>query len=526
MPPVQHVNLSRADLVAWALKLEKGTTLTDTGALSVRSFKYTGRVPKAKRVVDTDGVRADVDWGNVNIKLTKASFALVRERALKYLDTRDQLFVVNCYAGHDPNYRLKVRVITTRAYHAMFMSNMLVEPTAEELANFGEPDFTIYNAGECKADPSIPGVTSDACVAVNFETHEQVILGTQYAGEMKKGILTVMMYLLPKQGHLCMHASANEGESGDVSVFFGLSGTGKTTLSADPHRRLIGDDEHVWTDKGVFNVEGGCYAKAVGLALETEPDIFKAIKFGALAENCVLNPKTKAIEYNDTSITENTRVAYPLNHIEGAKLPATAGHPVNVIFLTNDAYGCLPPVSLLTHAQAMFWFVTGYTAKVPGTETGVTEPIPTFSPCFGGPFLVFHPTFYGKQLAELLEKHNARCWLVNTGWSAGSYGKGGGKRMKLSITRAIIDAIHDGSLVNEEFETVPGWGLRIPRACKNVAPKVLNPYNAWDNKQAFVATIDKLAIMFQKNFKKFSNKASPAMLDAIPKAYVVGGSKL
>jgi len=524
MAPIQHVNLSRPKLVDWALKLEKGTVLTDKGALAVSSFKYTGRVPKAKRVVDTDDVRADVDWGKVNIKLSEDSFMKVRERALKFLESRDHLFIVNCFAGADPRYRMKIRIITTRPYHAMFMMNMLIEPTPEELANFGKPDFVIYNAGETSADQSIPGVDSDACVALNFKRREQVILGTQYAGEMKKGVLTVMMYVLPKQGHLCMHASANEGEQGDVSVFFGLSGTGKTTLSADPKRKLIGDDEHVWTDKGVFNIEGGCYAKAVGLKLETEPDIFKAIRFGAVAENCVLKTDG-SIDYDDISITENTRVSYPLSYIKGSKIPSVAGHVKNVIFLTNDAYGVLPPVSLLTHGQAMFWFITGYTAKVPGTEAGVKEPVPTFSSCFGGPFLVLHPTYYGKQLAEKLQKHNARCWLVNTGYSGGAFGKGG-SRMKLKITRALIDGIHDGTLEKQDYETVPGWGLRIPKRCPNVPSEVLNPIKTWKNKEEFVKTIDKVALMFKNNFQKFASQATPEMLAAVPGPYRASTSKL
>lgn len=525
--PTQHVNLSRFELTQWALKLEKDTKLTDLGALSVTSYKHKGRVPLAKRIVDTPGVHADVDWGKINIPMTSASFQLVKKQALAYLETKEHHFIVDAFVGHDPRFRIKARIISTRPYHALFMANMLIEPTAEELANFGEPDFTIYNAGEIQADASIEGVNKQlkACVALNFETKEQVILGTQYAGEMKKGILTLMMYILPKAGHLCMHASANEGyKKKDVTVFFGLSGTGKTTLSADPHRALIGDDEHVWTDKGVYNIEGGCYAKAIGLAIETEPDITRAVRFGAVAENCVLK-KDNSIDFNDISQTENTRVAYPLSYIPGAKIPAVAGHPKNIVFLTNDAYGVLPPVSLLNPGQAMFWFVTGYTAKVAGTEVGVKDPEPTFSSCFGGPFLVFHPTYYGQLLKAQMEKHSARCWLVNTGWSGGKYGVG--KRMKLSITRAILDGIHDDSLAHGEFDTVGGWGLRIPKKCKNVPSHVLNPINTWQDKAEFVKTINKLGGMFRDNFKKFEKKATPDMLAAMPQIYVPSkGSKL
>jgi phosphoenolpyruvate carboxykinase (ATP) len=518
------VNADVLTLTAAALHEEMDSTLTDTGALSVNSYLKKGRSPKDKRVVDTDDVVGDVNWGAVNIKLSEDSFQQVRARALKYLERQPKLYVTNAFAGHDPRFQLKIRIVTTRPYHALFMKNMLIEPTPEELANFGEPDFTIYNAGACPADRTVKGVTSETVVAINFKAREQVILGTQYAGEMKKGVLTIMMYLMPKKGHLTMHASANEGKSGDVTVFFGLSGTGKTTLSADPARKLIGDDEHVWTDKGVFNIEGGCYAKAVGLSEATEPEIYHAIRFGAVAENCILDPKTKKINYNDISLTENTRVAYPLSFIPGAKLPAVGGHPKNIIFLTNDAFGVMPPVSLLTPGQAKFWFVTGYTAKVPGTEEGVREPSPTFSACFGGPFLVLHPTKYGEILAELMAKHNARCWLVNTGWSGGKFGQG--KRMKLSITRRIIDAIHDGTLEKEKFQTVPGWGLRIPTKCAGVPDAVLNPIQSWSDKAEFVKTIDHVAALFRKNFDQYKAHASRDMLEAMPGPYAAAASKL
>jgi phosphoenolpyruvate carboxykinase (ATP) len=522
--PKYHVNLSRKDLSEAAVKVEFDTVLTDKGALSVRSYVKTGRSPSDKRIVDTSDVHDDVDWGKVNMPLSEASFQKVKTRAVKYLESCPDLYVVNCFAGHDPTFQLKVRVITTRPYHALFMTNMLIEPTPEQLANFGEPDYTIYNAGEMCADKSVEGVHSETCVALNFKTHEQVILGTQYAGEMKKGILTVMMYLETKRNHLCMHASANESAKGDVTVFFGLSGTGKTTLSADPKRALIGDDEHVWTRDGIFNVEGGCYAKAIGLTEETEPDIYRAIRFGSVAENCILD-KNNAIQYNDTTITENTRVAYPLSYIPQAKLPAVASHPTNIVFLTNDAYGVMPPVSLLTPGQAKFWFITGYTAKVAGTEVGMGKsPTPTFSACFGGPFLVMHPTAYGELLAEKLAKHNAKCWLINTGWSGGAYGSG--KRMSLKITRALIDGIHDGSLAKGDFETVPGWGLKIPKSCGNIDPAVLNPYKAWPDKAAFINTIDNLAGMFRKNFKKYEAQASSDVIAAIPQAYRASASKL
>jgi phosphoenolpyruvate carboxykinase (ATP) len=522
--PITHRNLSPKELTEWAVKLEFDTTVTDRGALSVNSYHKKGRSPNDKRIVASDSVKNDVDWGKVNIPLTEDAFQRLKARATRFLDQQERLFVVDCFAGHDPTHRLKVRIITTRAYHALFMTNMLIQPTKQELANFGEPDYTIYNAGELCADRTIPGVTSETCVALNFRTREQVILGTQYAGEMKKGILTVMMYVETKRGNLVMHASANEGKSGDVSVFFGLSGTGKTTLSADPARALIGDDEHVWTAHGIFNVEGGCYAKAIGLSESTEPEIFRAVREGAVAENCVLDPKTKAIDYDDITLTENTRVAYPLSYITGAKSPAVGGHPKNIIFLTNDAYGVMPPVAQLTPAQAQFWFVTGYTAKVGGTEVGVKEPQPTFSACFAGPFLVMHPTVYGDLLAQKMTEHNVKVWLVNTGWSGGKYGTG--KRMKLSITRAIINAINNGSLAEQEFETMPGWGLRIPKQCPGVAGSVLNPINTWSNKQEYIATIDDLAAKFRKNFEKYAKKATPDVRAAAPQPYRAAAAKL
>lgn len=513
-------NLSAPELVAWAVKVEKDTILSDRGALCVLSYLKTGRSPNDKRVVKTSDVEKDVDWGKVNIPLSEASFQKNKARALEFLNAQPRLFVQDLFAGHDPRYQIKVRVLTTRPYHALFMRNMLIVPTAEQLASFGEPDYTIYNAGECWADTSVEGNTSKTSVSINFKTREQVILGTQYAGEMKKGILTIMFYLMPKQGHLTMHASANEGKDGDVSVFFGLSGTGKTTLSADPHRALIGDDEHVWTDKGVFNLEGGCYAKAIGLNPKTEYDIWNAVRFGAVAENCVLKPGSKELDFYDESICKNTRVAYPLNFIENAKTVAVSGHPKNIIFLTNDAFGVMPPVSKLSRGAAMFWFVTGYTANVAGVEAGSgNDPKPTFSPCFGGPFLVLHPTFYGKQLAEKMEKHNTNIWLVNTGYAGGAYGKGG-KRMPLKITRALLDLIHDGTLEKAEFEEYPGWGIQIPKSVghKDVPDVILNPKKMWNDQKAYVATLNKLAGMFQDNFQaRFADKADATMKAAVPK---------
>jgi len=517
MPPKYYTDLSSPELVKLAMVMERDSTLSARGALMVRSYEKMGRSPADKRVVDTPDVSKNVDWGDVNIKLSEDSFQKVKARAIEFLNKQDTLFVVNAFAGHDPRYQLKIRVVTTRPYHALFMRNMLIVPTAEQLKTFGEPDYTIYNAGECWADPTVPGVKSKTCVAVNFRSREQVILGTQYAGEMKKGVLTIMFELMPRQGHLTMHASANVGKKGDVTVFFGLSGTGKTTLSADPHRALIGDDEHVWTDTGVFNIEGGCYAKAIGLNPKTEFDIWNAVRFGAVAENCVQLPN-KEIDFDDESICKNTRVAYPLNYIDGALTKAVAGHPTNIVFLTNDAFGVMPPVAQLTPEQAMFWFVTGYTAKVPGIEADGSMKVPgaTFSPCFGGPFLVRHPTFYGEQLAAKMRQHNARVWLVNTGYAGGRVDRGA-KRMPLRVTRAVLDGIHSGALANCEFETLPGWGLRIPKAIPGVPQALVSPVNSWSDKALFFETTNMVIDLFRKNFeKKFAAAASQEMRSAVP----------
>jgi len=518
MGPILHRNLSSPELVQWALKLEKDSKLSARGALCVLSYAKTGRSPGDKRVVDTEDVRENVDWGKVNMKLSEESFAKVKKQATDFLNTREHLFIVDCFAGHDERYRIKVRVITTRPYHALFMRDMLIIPTAAELANFGEPDYTIYNAGESKADSSIAGVTSKTCVVLNFKTREEVILGTEYAGEMKKGILTVMFELMPRQNHLCMHASANVGKSGDVTVFFGLSGTGKTTLSADPHRNLIGDDEHVWTDRGVFNIEGGCYAKAIGLNPKTEKEIYEAVRFGAVAENCKLQEPSKEIDFYDESICKNTRVAYPLNHIPGALEKAVAGHPKNIIFLTNDAFGVMPPVAKLTPEQAMFWFIMGYTANVPGVEAGSTPVAkPIFSSCFGGPFLVRHATVYGEQLAVKMREHNANVWLLNTGFAGGRADRGA-KRMPLKVTRAVIDAIHDGSLAKESYDVYPGWGLHIPRRAGSVPAHLLDPRKAWKDVKEFNHTTKELVGMFQRSFQdRFAAKASDALKSAVPK---------
>jgi phosphoenolpyruvate carboxykinase (ATP) len=380
------------------------------------------------------------------------------------------------------------------------MRNLLIRPSALELEEFGEPDLVIYNAGDQRADKRIEGVTSTTSVTLNFERREIVILGTNYAGEMKKGVFTAMNYWMPQSGILSMHCSANQGPRGDTTLFFGLSGTGKTTLSSDPRRRLIGDDEHCWSERGIFNIEGGCYAKCLGLSQEQEPQIFQAIRFGAVLENVVHDPLTRIPDYKDRSLTENTRACYPIEHIDNALVPCIGGHPENIIFLTCDAFGVLPPVSRLTPSQATYHFLSGYTAKVAGTEVGVAEPQATFSACFGAAFLVLLPTRYAAFLADKIRVHKSHAWLVNTGWTGGPYGVG--SRIKLGYTRAIIDAIHDGSLLHAPAVQDGRWKLQIPSACPGVPSDLLQPRKCWPNPEAYDQAADKLAGLFQENYKK------------------------
>jgi phosphoenolpyruvate carboxykinase (ATP) len=508
-------NAPPALLYEQALRNEPGTAISSTGALIALSGEKTGRSPKDKRIVDEPGSRDNVWWGEVNIKLDEHVFMVNRERAIDYLNTRECLYVVDGFAGWDDRYRVKVRVVCSRAYHALFMWNMLIRPTADELASFGEPDYTIINAGAFSANRYTSGMTSKTSVALNFARKEFVILGTEYAGEMKKGVFTIMNYLMPLRGQLSMHCSANEGNDGKVSIFFGLSGTGKTTLSADPHRHLIGDDEHVWTDRGVFNIEGGCYAKAINLSAEQEPDIFRAIRFGSVLENVKYDRDSRAVDYADVSITENTRCAYPIEYIDNAKIPCLGPQPNNVIMLTCDAFGVLPPVAKLTPEQAMYHFISGYTAKVAGTEVGVKEPSPTFSACFGGPFLVWHPTKYAELLAAKLRETKAHTWLVNTGWTGGGHGVG--KRMSIKHTRSIIDAIHDGSLARAATADDPVFGFQVPTECAGVPAEILSPKSTWKDKAAYDATAKKLASFFVQNFKKYESQASDAIRAAGPR---------
>ena len=426
-----------------------------------------------------------------------------------------RLYVVDGFAGWDPVTQIKVRIICSRPYHTAFMYNMLIQPTPEDLASFGEPDFVVFNGGCTEADPSVEGIKTNTSVALNFVAAEFVILGTQYAGKMKKGIFTIMNYLMPKRGLLSMHCSANEGDSNDVSLFFGLSGTGKTTLSADPRQALIGDDEHYWSDDGTFNIEGGCYAKYIDLSEVQEPQIYRAIRFGTVLENIVLNEHTRVVDYSDSSLTENTRASYPIEFIPNAKIPCLGSHPKNILFLTCDAFGVLPPVSKLTLEQAMYHFMSGYTAKVAGTEVGGTKPEATFSACFESPFLVWHPAKYTELLAARMHKHQTDTWLVNTGWTGSAYGTG--ERMSLKFTRAIIDAIHDGSLSAAPTQVDTVFGFEVPTECSNIPAEILTPKNTWADKASFDDTADKLAQLFVNNFEKYTSHTDDATQAAAPK---------
>ena len=496
-----------------ALRNEEGSYITSTGALAVSSGAKTGRSPSDKRIVEAENLK-DIWWGKVNIGMSPHAFITCRERAIDYLNTREQLYVVDAFAGWDEKYRIKVRIITTRAYHALFMQNMLVLPTDEELSSF-LPEFVIYNAGCFPANRYTKGMSSSTCVALSFDRREMVVLGTEYAGEMKKGILTLMMYEMPRQRQLCLHSSATLGPKGDVTVFFGLSGTGKTTLSADPKRRLIGDDEHVWTNEGIFNVEGGCYAKAINLTRENEPEIFDAITFGAVLENVCFNATSRLVDYRDTSLTENTRAAYPLHYIPNALIPAKVdSHPQAVVLLCCDAFGVIPPVSILNPDQVEYYFVSGYTAKVAGTEQGINEPTATFSPCFAGPFLVHHPMVYAELLSSRLKEHSASAYLINTGWVGGAYGVG--KRCPLKYTRKIVDAINDGSLGKVETQKMEIFNLDVPLEVPGVPADLLFPRVMWKDENAFDAQVRKLAGLFQNNFKEYETRCPASVKAAGP----------
>ncbi|MEK5331674.1 phosphoenolpyruvate carboxykinase (ATP) [Lysinibacillus sp. FSL W8-0992] len=476
--------------------------LTVDGAVRAETGKYTGRSPKDKYTVEEESTKDKIDWGKVNQPISSEVFDNLYVKVVKYLKERDELFVFNGFAGADKDSQLSIQVINEYAWHNLFAHQLFIRPTQEELASH-VADFTVISAPNFKADPAIDGTSSETFIIVSLEKKIILIGGTEYAGEMKKSIFGIMNYLLPQQGILSMHCSANVGEAGDVALFFGLSGTGKTTLSADPDRKLIGDDEHGWSDNGVFNIEGGCYAKTINLSAEKEPEIYNAIRFGSVLENVAVDPETRVCDYDDVSLTENTRVAYPIQYIENIVDPSVAGHPKTIVFLTADAFGVLPPISKLTKEQAMYHFLSGFTSKLAGTERGVTEPEPVFSTCFGSPFLPLPATVYAEMLGQKIDEHGAQVFLVNTGWTGGEYGTG--SRMKLSYTRTMVRAAIDGKLNNVETTQDAVFGLHIPTSVEGVPSEVLNPRDAWADKAAYDVKAAELAGLFNGNFKKFSN---------------------
>ncbi|XP_068655037.1 phosphoenolpyruvate carboxykinase (ATP) 1-like [Aristolochia californica] len=498
-------NLSPAELYEQAIKYEKGSFITSGGALATLSGAKTGRSPRDKRVVKDETTEHELWWGkgSPNIEMDEHTFLVNRERAVDYLNSLDKVFVNDQFLNWDPEHRIKVRIVSARAYHSLFMHNMCIRPTPEELENFGTPDFTIYNAGQFPCNRYTHYMTSSTSIDLNLKRREMIILGTQYAGEMKKGLFSIMHYLMPKRQILSLHSGCNMGKDGDVALFFGLSGTGKTTLSTDHNRYLIGDDEHCWSGNGVSNIEGGCYAKCIDLSREKEPDIWNAIKFGTVLENVVFDEHTREVDYWDKSVTENTRASYPIEYIPNAKIPCVGPHPKNVILLACDAFGVLPPVSKLSLAQTMYHFISGYTALVAGTEEGIKEPQATFSACFGAAFIMMHPTKYAALLAEKMQKQGATGWLVNTGWSGGRYGSA--SRIKLAYTRKIIDAIHSGSLLKANYMTTEVFGLQIPTELEGVPSEILDPVNTWGDKKEYKDTLLKLAGLFRKNFEVFAN---------------------
>ena len=513
-PPGQvHWNLVAPELVEAAVRRAEGR-IADMGPFVAVTSPHTGRSPNDKFVVKEPGSEADVDWGKVNQPISSDHYALLKSEVQQYLNGLDELFVQDLFCGADPATRLSVRYVLPNAWHANFVRNMFIRPELDALATFA-PNFTVYHAPEFKADPARHGTRTSTFIVLNLAERTILIGGTRYAGELKKSMFTVMNYLLPKQGVLSMHCSANIGADGDTALFFGLSGTGKTTLSADPERGLIGDDEHGWAPTGTFNFEGGCYAKVINLSAEGEPDIYRTTQmFGTVLENVVLTEPSRQVDFANQSITENTRASYPLHYINNHVPSGRGGHPTNVVFLTADAFGVLPPIAKLTPEQAMYYFLSGYTAKVAGTETGVNEPQATFSACFGAVFLVWHPTKYAHMLGELLQQHDAQVWLVNTGWSGGAYGVG--KRMKLSHTRAMVRDALNGALAKTPVRTDPVFGLQVPTVVDGVPTEVLDPRGTWSDGAAYDAQASKLAQMFRENIKKFGDAVMPDILAAGP----------
>jgi phosphoenolpyruvate carboxykinase (ATP) len=509
-----HWNLIAPELFQAAARRNEGE-FADMGPFVAVTTPHTGRSPNDKFVVQEPTSDKDVDWGKVNQAMKPDRYSVLLADVKRHLNESPELFVEDLYCGADPTYRLSVRYISPNAWHMAFVRNMFIRPELSDLPTF-DPNFTVFHAPEFQADPARHGTRSGTFIVLNVAERTILIGGTRYAGELKKSMFTVMNYLLPKQGVLSMHCSANVGKAGDTALFFGLSGTGKTTLSADPNRGLIGDDEHGWSEEGIFNFEGGCYAKVINLSPESEPDIYRTTQmFGTVLENVVLDPATRQVRFADQSITENTRASYPLHYIRNYVEGGRGGHPRNVIFLTADAFGVLPPIAKLTPQQAMYYFLSGYTAKVAGTERGVKEPQPTFSACFGAAFLVWHPTKYAKMLGDLLREHESNVWLINTGWIGGPYGVG--ERIKLKYTRTIVHAALHGELDDVKTHTDAVFGLAVPNEIHGVPAKVLNPRESWPDPTAYDAQAKKLAGMFRDNFEKFGS-VETATKRAGPKA--------
>ena len=505
-------NLATPVLMEEAVRRREGR-IAHLGPLVVRTGQYTGRAAKDKFIVREPSSENNIWWGDINNAMEPEKFEALHQRLLAYLQCKD-LFVQDCYAGADPEFQLPVRVINENAWHNMFVRNMFIQVKRESLPDH-VPEFTVLHAPNFHAIPSVDGTRSEVFVAINFGEKLVLIGGTQYAGEIKKSIFTALNYMLPQKNVLSMHCSANTNKNENVAIFFGLSGTGKTTLSTDPSRILIGDDEHGWGDSGIFNIEGGCYAKVINLSAEAEPEIYQTTRrFGTILENVGYDNITGRIDLDDAQLTENTRAAYPISHIPSATRKGTGGHPTSIIMLTADAFGILPPVAKLTPAQAVYHFLSGYTAKIAGTEKGITEPQATFSACFGAPFMVLSPTVYAGMLGEKIVKHNVDVWLVNTGWSGGPYGVG--KRIKIAHTRAIVHAVLNGALAEVETQIDPNFGIAVPMECPNVPSEVLNPRSTWENRSAYDETAAKLAGMFVENFKVFESQVSEDIRKAGP----------
>ena len=510
-----HWNLVAPALIQDAVRRNEGQ-LADMGPFRAVTTPHTGRSPNDKFLVKDPSIDGDIDWGKVNQPMDDAHFEALLADVRQYLDAQPELYVQDLYCGADAKYRLAVRYVSPGAWHMAFVRNMFIRPEATELPTF-QPNFTVLHAPEFEATPAKHGTRTGTFIILNLAKRMILIGGTRYAGELKKAMFTVMNYYMPKQGVLSMHCSANIGKQGDTALFFGLSGTGKTTLSADPERALIGDDEHGWSNEGVFNYEGGCYAKVIGLTPESEPDIYRTTQmFGTILENVVLDDLTRKVQFNDLSITENTRASYPLHYIPNHAPTGCGGHPKNVVLLTADAFGVMPPIARLTPDQALYYFLSGYTAKVAGTERGVKEPQATFSACFGAVFLVWHASKYAEMLGKLIDQHGCDVWLVNTGWTGGGYGVG--KRMKLSHTRTMVQALLRGDLHSAATKTDPRFGLAVPAHIAGVPNEVLEPRNTWSDGAAYDAQAHKLAGMFRDNFAKFEKFVTPGVAGSGPKA--------